>query len=420
MSARSEQPAIEDGSSHLDVRIQAPLRVLYSFPHALGGPGIGTTAWHQVDQLVRKGHQVTLVVTSLARPVAEPARTVQTLHLAGRRISHRMLGVDRALAWHDLVTARLLRRAPDSFDVVHTWPLAGVRTMELARRLGVPAVREAPNTHTGHAYRVVAEEMSRLGLQFAADNPHRANAGRLAREQREWDLAGGILAPSEAVAESFRAAGLDHVLRHRYGYDPAQFPTGPGEGRRHGGSGLHAVFVGRAEPRKGLHHALAAWLNSTAARTGQFAIFGNFAPGYRELLNDQLSHPSVRTMGFSGAVARELRQADVLLLPTVEEGSALVTYEAMAAGCVPLVSDAAGAYLEPGVSGELHRVGDVATLTAQLDALAADPDRLARMSAAAALAARVLTWSDATEALVRAYQQVVLDRTPGRAERQGR
>ena len=37
------------------------MRVLDSFPHPLGGTGIGTTAWHEIDALARSGAEVTAV-----------------------------------------------------------------------------------------------------------------------------------------------------------------------------------------------------------------------------------------------------------------------------------------------------------------------------------------------------------------------
>ena len=46
-----------------------PLRVLYSFPDTLGAPGIGTTAWNQVQSLVGLGHEVRVCATAVAREV---------------------------------------------------------------------------------------------------------------------------------------------------------------------------------------------------------------------------------------------------------------------------------------------------------------------------------------------------------------
>ena len=44
-----------------------------------------------------------------------------------------------------------------------------------------------------------------------------------------------------------------------------------------------------------------------------------------------------------------MRACHVLVLPSFEEGSALVTYEGRACGCVLVISDRAGAPAEAGV-----------------------------------------------------------------------
>jgi glycosyltransferase involved in cell wall biosynthesis len=88
----------------------------------------------------------------------------------------------------------------------------------------------------------------------------------------------------------------------------------------------------------------------------------------------------------------------------MEEGSALVTYEARACGCVLAISDRAGAPAEDGVDALVHRAGDAAALSAQLRTLASDPDALARLRAASLARARELTWADAGAALAEAYE----------------
>ncbi|MGH2970314.1 MAG: glycosyltransferase, partial [Solirubrobacteraceae bacterium] len=94
---------------------------------------------------------------------------------------------------------------------------------------------------------------------------------------------------------------------------------------------------------------------------------------------------------------------DVLVLPSLEEGSALVTYEARACGCVLAVSDRAGAPCTDGVDALVHRAGDETSLAAHLASLAGDRRLLERLRAAAVDGARELTWSHAARALVGAY-----------------
>ncbi len=384
-------------------RAQERLSILYSFPHPLGAPGIGWTAWNQVSELVRAGHRVHLVTTSIARPVEGLASRTTTLGVAGVRIPHRLTGgVDRAYAWHDRVAAGAVGRR--RVDIVHAWPLAARRTFEAAASRGIPAVREVPNTHTAHAYDIVADELALLGLELPPGASHSFNAARLREEEREWASATALLTPSDAVARTFLDRGFDpdRVLRHRYGYRPG---AGPRSRADRDSRPFTAVFLGRGEPRKGLHYALRAWLASSASEHGRFVVHGSFVPAYRDSLATMLAHPSVEVAGFTDDAMGVLAAADVLVLPSLEEGSALVTYEAQAAGCVPLVSTAAGAVLEHGVQGFLHEPRDVAALTQQLDLLSSDAELLERMRGDAIRHSHDLTWAAATDDLVAAYRR---------------
>ncbi|MEZ3159179.1 glycosyltransferase family 4 protein [Microbacterium sp. BWT-B31] len=396
------------------------LSVLYSFPHALGAPGIGWTAWNQANELVRAGHDVHLVVASLARAVEGAASVHTTLTVAGRRIPHRAVGRDRALRHHDRVAARIVARAArggdrHGIDVVHAWPLAAERTFEAARRAGIASVREVPNTHTEHAYAVVEREIARLGLVPRKGASHTRSARHLRSEQREWAAATALLVPSDSVAQTFRDRGFDsrRLLRHRYGSNAAPYP------RDASARPFTAVFLGRVEPRKGLHFALQAWAGSLAAQGGRLLVCGHVDAEYLRHLEPLLSAPGVRLCGVTDDPMRVLSEADVLLLPSVEEGSALVTYEAQVAGCVPMVSDAAGAVIDEGVTGLTHRVGDVTTLTRQLDALVTQPEVLRTMQEAAMRRAGELSWTAAAQLQVEAYLaaehlKVELEDAPGR------
>lgn len=377
------------------------MRVLYSFPHALGAPGIGTTALNQLRALVRLGIDVDVYATSFAVEVPGTGRRVSTLAAGRVRVPHRALGVARAYAYHDLRVAAALRAHPGRYDVVHAWPRSCLRTFAAARRASVRAVREVPNTHTGHAYDRVARELRTLGMELPKDHSHAHDDSVLSLEEAEYRLADVLLVPSPYVRQTFldRGFAADRLSMHHYGFDPERFA--PRQDREPGP--FTAVFLGRAEPRKGLHYALRAWHDSGVAERGRLLVAGAFTPGYRELLAPWIDHPSVEVVGFVDDTEALLQRCDVLLLPSVEEGSALVTYEAMACGCVPLVSDAAGARCEPGREGLIHAAGDVAALAAHLQLLEGDPERLAQMRAAAIAARPQLTWDVAAREVSAAY-----------------
>jgi glycosyltransferase involved in cell wall biosynthesis len=386
-----------------------PLRVLYSFPDTLGAPGIGTTAWNQVQSLIGLGHEVRVYTTALARDVPGAAEVVTTLTVAGRRVPHRAVGRRRAYRHHDRRVAKALRRLEGRVDIVHCWPRATVETATAARETGVASVREAPNTHTAYAYERVAAETERLGLEQPAGHSHTVDEEALALEEREYAAVDLVAVPSEFSRRTFLERGIppERLGLHQYGFDPTRFPPPAEESRNGGPAGLRALFAGSAEPRKGLHYALRAWVDSGAAAQGTFTICGGFYPGYDALLAEWLDHPSVTVEGFVPDVGTVMRQSDVLVLPTVEEGSALVTYEAQASGCVPVVSDAAGARCEHMEDGLVHEAGDVAALTEHLGLLDRDPELLARLRSRTLARRDELTWEQGGRDLEGIYRRLL-------------
>src|SRR5208283_2319371 len=138
-------------------------------------------------------------------------------------------------------------------------------------------------------------------------------------------------------------------------------------------------FVGVCAVRKGVHYALDAWLKSPASKDGTFLIAGEFLPEYREKLASMLAHPSVLALGHRNDVPELMRKSDILVLPSIEEGSALVTSEARGSGCVLLVSEAAGAICRHKENALVHSVGDVVALTQHFTMLHEDRALLQRL-----------------------------------------
>jgi glycosyltransferase involved in cell wall biosynthesis len=380
------------------------MRILYSFPGRLGRTGIGMTAWQQVQGAAREGIAVDIYCGTCDRPVEGAVRIIETLKIAGLRIPYRLLGTTGAWMLHDALVARALRADP-VYDAVHCWPLGALHTFRAARRLGVGCLLERPNTHTAYAFDAVEQELRSLDLTLPRGHSHRRSPRRLAREVEEYRLADLLLCPSEFVAQTFMDRGFlpEKLARTQYGYDPAEFYSAMERPREPGR--FVAAFVGSCDPRKSLHTALRAWRDAQLGPGAEFLICGQFVPGYRQRLGDLLDQPSVRALGFTHDVPSVMRRADVLVLPSVEEGSALVTYEARACGCVLMVSDAAGARCEHMVDALVHRARDVEELKRQFQLLSREPALLERLRAASLAGVPGLTWASAAKRLAAIYRQ---------------
>jgi glycosyltransferase involved in cell wall biosynthesis len=383
------------------------LRVLYSFPHKLGADRICYTAWQQVNGLAAAGAEVLVCPGSLHRPVAPGVEVRPTLARGQVRIPYQLLGSERAFALHDYIVSRRIEKLAGRIDILHAWPSGSLRTLQAARKLGIPTVLERPNAHTGFALERVQKECALLGIAMPEGHEHGDNPEKTRLEDQEFRLADRLLCPSDFVARTFVERGFppEKLARHQYGFDEKiYFPDGkPRDPKR----GLTLLFVGGCAPRKGLHYALDAWLGSPAHRDGQFLIAGGFIPGYAERLSSQLSDPSVRVLGHRRDVPELMRGADILILPSIEEGSALVTYEARGSGCVLLVSDAAGAVCRHGENALVHEVGDVAAITRHITMLHDDRALFERLRESSLRTAKDITWTAAGRVLLGVYRESI-------------
>ena len=383
------------------------VRVLYSFPHRLGAARICHTAWQQVNGLLGAGASVLVFPGSLSRELPPEAVVRPTLARGRFRIPYRVLGTERACALHDWIVSQRLKRLAGKIDIVHAWPLGSLRTLRTAARLGIPTVLERPNAHTRFAYEVVQKECEKLGIVLPPGHEHAYKPSVLAKEEVEYDAAFRLLCPSDFVSQTFLDQGFsrERLVRDQYGYDESVYHSG--QQVRDDRRGLTMLFVGGCAPRKGLHYALEAWLRSPASRNGRFMIAGAFVPGYAEKLSAMLAHPSVEVLGHRSDVPELMRKSDLLILPSIEEGSALVTSEARASGCVLVVSEAAGAICRHMENALVHRPGDVDQLTEQLDLLDGNRDLLQRLRDASLRTADEITWKEAGRRLLAAYRETI-------------
>jgi glycosyltransferase involved in cell wall biosynthesis len=386
-----------------------PVRVLYSFGPKLDGQRIGYTAWQQINGLAAAGVDVLACPGVLRVPVPKTVTVMPTLSRGKFRISYKLVGRLRSYALHDWIVARRLHKLAGQIDIVHSWPLGALQTLRTAKRMGIATVLERPNAHTRFAYEIVQKECDRIGVPLPEGHEHAYNRAVLEREEVEYELADRLLCPSDFVVQTFLEQGFtrDKLARHSYGYDEKRFYP---DGTRNPSRGLTFLFAGVCAVRKGLHFALEAWLKSSAHNDGVFLIAGKFIPGYAEKLANMINHPSVHVLGHRSDIPELMRKSDVLILPTIEEGSALVTAEARGSGCVLVVSDAAGANCEHMVNALVHCAGDLETLKQHLSLLHEDRSLLERLRAASLSSAHEITWTAAGVRLHEVYRKVIAEK----------
>lgn len=220
-------------------------------------------------------------------------------------------------------------------DVAYLWPSVPLRIFRELHARGIPIVTEAINTRMAEAREVLDAAYAGLGLPPG----HRITQARIDDEEERLALATAIFSPSPATDTSLNAAHYSgRVIPASYGVNPRRAPAP--RPARPDGAPVTFLFLGLSCVRKGLHHLLEAWRGAPA--NAHLRVVGLREPELRELFSDVLSQPNVRATGFSSNPAKEFAAADVFVLPSLEEGDPIVTYEAASFG-LPIIASPAGA-----------------------------------------------------------------------------
>ncbi len=379
------------------------IRVLYSFPYRMGKDRICNTAYYQVYGLVKSGAKVTVLTGSLSKNIPDHIKLIKTLSIFNIRIPIRIIGRWWACILHDWITSIWLKKHSAEIDIFHGWPLGSLLTLKVAKKLGIKTFLERPNAHTSFAYRVVKEENIKLKFDLPFGHDHNFNARYLKREKEEYEIADYLLCPSDFVIKTFINEGFkfEKLRRHQYGFNENKFKLGNQQYNRT--RGLVVLYAGVGEPRKGLHLALEAWISSEAYDYGKFIICGDILPAYFNKISLLLKFPGVEILGVRSDLADLMKKSDVLVLSSVEEGSALVTYEARAAGCVILVSEASGAICHHEIDSLVHPVGNVDVLRRHFSLVNRDRNFLAKLREESVKTSKNLTWDFAGIRLKNVY-----------------
>jgi glycosyltransferase involved in cell wall biosynthesis len=337
----------------------------------------------------------------LTRPMVEGVYLAATRFRAGRRRWER-LG-----RWRNRIFDRSVARALDRERpaAVICFDTCALETFRAAHRLGIRAILDQSSAPLWLARNLFAREAERWP-DFADSLPRAESLSdeRLARDREEMLLADAILAPSRYVREALIASGAppERVLDVPFGADLERFTPG-----RPAADGVFRVlYVGRLSQAKGIAQLLEAFgrLRLPHAQlefVGDIVGAGRWLPRYRDAFIWRQQVPQ-------HALADFYRRADVFVLPSLHEGSALVTYEALASGVPVIATPNAGSVVRDGVEGFLVPAAEIEPLAERLLELYRDPERRNEMARAARRRAEEFSWTAYGERLAAAVASVLV------------
>ncbi len=272
-------------------------------------------------------------------------------------------------------------------DIAYLWPSVPLAVYEGLARRGVPIIAETVNTRMEAAKPVLDDAYAALGLPPA----HDITEARIAEQNRGQALCTAIFAPSPAAERAFAGTAVaDRIVPSCYGtWVPKALPARPPKEQ---GAPVVFVFVGAVCVRKGAHLLLEAWRQPPEGAV--LRLVGGIEPAIRARFADVLASDTVSSIGFSHDVATELLRADVALLPSLEEGDPIATYEAAAHG-LPVIASEAGSGRIGAETGAITVVDpvDIEALRSVLARFAGSEELRRDRGAAARQAALGYDWS---------------------------
>jgi len=255
---------------------------------------------------------------------------------------------------------------------------SGLHAGKLAISRGAGYIMDRGSTHIRHANDVLNAEYGKWGIAREVENEW-----LMCNEEAETAAATLITVPSHFVMRTFVAQGVaEEKLRVvPYGVSLREFyPVGEASANE-----FRILFVGNFSIRKGAPYLLEAFKQLQHPKK-ILTIVGGVADDIKGLLGNY----SQENIEFIGAVPRAdvkryMSTAAVLVLPSIEEGLALVQAQALACGCPIIATPNTGSetLFDNGKEGIIVEAMQVASILNALELLCDDWDLRQQMSTAA-------------------------------------
>ncbi|MGB0713440.1 MAG: glycosyltransferase family 4 protein [Gammaproteobacteria bacterium] len=283
----------------------------------------------------------------------------------------------RGYRWAQIELDRFIARdLPDCSTYVALSGCA-VESGRVAKNRGIGFVCERASEHIVRADRRMAAEYARWGVPYRPTDPV-----MIERELAEYEQADRIIVMSQRSRESF--AEQDPTLLDKvHVVAPDVSANFDGARRQRAGDDVEVrlLFVGAQSLRKGFGRLLRAYARVRTHRSS-LSIVGNPVDETPTLLRD-VDTTGVRWLGVmpQARLAQHYADADLLVVPSVEDGLPTCALEALACGCPVLISDLAGSaqYVEQEVNGLIYPGEDDDALAGNLHRVLTDADLLGRL-----------------------------------------
>ena len=288
--------------------------------------------------------------------------------------------LQRELAWHahETLDRHVARRLPDS-DVLFALSGSGLTCGREAQRRGAKYICDRGSSHIRYQDAILREEFRRWGETFAGIDPR-----VIAKEEAEYEAADIVTVPSTFAYRSFLKMGVPESKLRKvpYGADLRRFEKVADPDPE----AFDVLFVGQVAFQKGVLDLIEAFRLLKHPKK-YLRIVGGMRPEMARYLKNHRVPDHVEFLGHipQSELKHIMSRCHVMILPSIQEGLALVQAQALACGCPVIGTRHTGAedLFTDGKEGFIVPIRDPRAIADRLQLLADDPQRRAAMSEAA-------------------------------------
>lgn len=270
-------------------------------------------------------------------------------------------------------------------DILHVWNNMGYEAILVAQEMGIKVVVERASTYPTWQDEVLRSEYG--------DGPVMDPFDKI-RMISELSMADMVFVPSEFAAATYPPNVKVRMLP--FGVDCEHFKPNPIEHDEY-----RVLFAGDNVLRKGIKYLFEAWQIVDSPYWELWVKANAYVPQRYGKLNN------IKVINEVPDMADLYNQVDVFCLPSIEEGQALVVWEAMACGLPCVVTRETGSLIQNGIHGVIIPAKSSKAIYHALQDLVVAPLKRDSLGKKARWLAEQYPWERYGKSLYSAYEELL-------------
>ena len=383
--------------------------VIYSIGAPFGGVGVGYTAYNAVKWGSYKyGHLQKLICRNFEAKDMSRENVVSFPWIKYIILPFRAAQMLFKWDWicpfsyTDRLYGWLAAKQVTKCDIFHSWMGYSSEGLKKAKKLGAIKIIECASSHPRNQMKLLQEEHRRF--PFSSSPP--GESKDLERLEQELTDADYIMIPSDFVEQSFIEQGFSRkkLIKIPFGVDLQKFSSKKNKKDKK----FRCICVGSIQLRKGIQYILRAW-DELKLENAELIVVGRVYPDVHKIVAKYKGNPTIKFIGFADP-RKYYKISDVFVFPSIEEGSALVGYEAMASSLPLITTFNSGSIARNNKEGFIIPLRNNSILKEKIKFMYDNPKICEKMGRAARKLVENYTWEKYGERLVKEYERVIEER----------